>query len=192
MADVKCEGSSSVAIDVRVRSENQTVMPTPTARTSMPNAVWDWSGASPSRDSTSTVTSIDTVTSPRSGRPGYLRMRSRLIDTATNTSPASAADAPAAATNRSDHGSMAYAGSGTARAYRRASAEPGAPSLDVDAPIREPVAHCLGRVAAPLGACGQAHHVVRVAVQLVAPVREVEHDRRRHRRGGILDLAVDA
>jgi hypothetical protein len=43
------------------------------------------------------------VSKPRSGRPEILKIRSMLIDTATNTSPASAADAPAVATNKLLH-----------------------------------------------------------------------------------------
>ncbi len=43
------------------------------------------------------------MASARSGSPLNWRMRSTLIDTATNTRPASAADAPAEATKKSVH-----------------------------------------------------------------------------------------
>ena len=42
-------------------------------------------------------------------------MRSTLIDTATNTSPASAAEAPAPATKKSVHSLASYAVMGQAR-----------------------------------------------------------------------------
>ena len=47
--------------------------------------------------------SISTVASARSGRPLNLRMCSTLIETATKTRPARAAEAPAAATKKSLH-----------------------------------------------------------------------------------------
>jgi len=60
-------------------------------------------------ENTTTIASISTVCNARRGRPGSERMRSRLIDTATNTSPVNAAAAPAVATNRSPHSETSYA-----------------------------------------------------------------------------------
>jgi hypothetical protein len=56
---------------------------------------------------TSGTSSIARASIPRSGRPSYLTIRSTLIETATKSSPASAAEAPATATNRSFHSSGA-------------------------------------------------------------------------------------
>jgi hypothetical protein len=56
-----------------------------------------------------------TVASACSGSPRRSRMRSTLIDTAPNTSPASAAEAPAPATKKSVHWLASYAVIGEAR-----------------------------------------------------------------------------
>src|SRR6476620_3034070 len=110
------DGSSPVAVDFIAFDDRKAVARTPRASISMAN-VWVLTpGASPNSDTTSTPAKSNTVVSPRSGRPGYFRMLSTLMETATNTRPASAADAPAAATKKSVHAATWYAGSGTARA----------------------------------------------------------------------------
>ncbi len=52
---------------------------------------------------TTTATNSRMVCSARSGTPCIARMRSMLMETATKTRPASAAAAPAEATNSSCH-----------------------------------------------------------------------------------------
>ena len=56
-----------------------------------------------SREMTTAPSRSMSVASARSGTPGSRRISWMLIETATKTSPVSAADAPAAATKRSVH-----------------------------------------------------------------------------------------
>ncbi len=64
-------------------------------------------GARQSTETTSTPSRTRIASSPRAGMPGIARMRSTLMETATTSRPASAAAAPADATNRSDHSDAA-------------------------------------------------------------------------------------
>ena len=57
----------------------------------------------PKIETSSGTSSIASDSIPRSGSPSYLMIRSTLIETATKSSPASAAEAPATATKRSVH-----------------------------------------------------------------------------------------
>jgi hypothetical protein len=77
--------------------------PRPSASTSAPRAAVLWPGINPTIETRTTLSSISTVSSALSGSPSNFRMRSTLIETATKTSPASAAEAPAVATKRSVH-----------------------------------------------------------------------------------------
>ena len=92
--------------DGRLRIESRTITIANSAvrpSSSAPSAMWSWPGISPTIETQTAISSVSTVASARSGRPSPARIRSMLIETATNTSPASAAPAPAAATNRSVH-----------------------------------------------------------------------------------------
>ena len=69
----------------------------------MPSAAFDWPGARQRIETIVAPSRRTSVASARFGSPGKLRIRSRLIETATNSRPVSAAAAPAVATNRSLH-----------------------------------------------------------------------------------------
>jgi hypothetical protein len=75
----------------------------PSPSSSAPRAVGLWPGIKPMIDTRTTLTSSSMVIWARAGSSSNFRMRSMLIETATNTSPASAAEAPALATNSSCH-----------------------------------------------------------------------------------------
>ena len=63
---------------------------------------------------------------------------------------------------------------------------------ELDAAIREPVDDRLGRISLPFGTRSQSEDVLRIAVQLVATVGEIEDRGGGHRHGGVVDLDVDS
>src|SRR5437588_11454265 len=65
-------------------------------------------------------------------------------------------------------------------------------SSESDAAFGEPIAHAVGRVAFPFGARGESEDLLRLVVELVSPVGEVEDRGCRHRYGRVVDLDVDA
>ena len=99
-------GACSVRIQMPVRIDQAK---SPTTSTSLPNTQPGCPGTSPNVETISTATSNTIVPSAAPGRLCRATIRSRLMDTATNSSPPSAADAPASAKNSSPQPSVVYA-----------------------------------------------------------------------------------
>jgi hypothetical protein len=73
----------------------------PTISTSLPSTQRGCSGTSANVETMSTATSNTIVANAAPGRLRMEMIRSRLMDTATNSNPPRAADAPASARNNS-------------------------------------------------------------------------------------------
>src|SRR5580704_15124812 len=80
----------------------------PIAPTSTPSATVDWPGTRHALATSSTVINASNASAARDGSCGYCKIFARLIDTATNNRPSSAADAPASATKKLSHPAVAY------------------------------------------------------------------------------------
>jgi hypothetical protein len=91
-------GARSARSEMLVTVDQATI---PTTRTSLPSTQRGCSGTSAKVEIISTATSNTMIANAALGRPRMEMIRSRLMDTATNNNPPSAADAPASARNSS-------------------------------------------------------------------------------------------